>query len=567
MSLTRRSRRPAAPSAEQLKDAVSGLIGALEEGGDNLPTVEVEAARKVLKKASERLDLVGDHTIVALAGATGSGKSTTFNALVGAEASQTGVLRPTTTTIASAVWGEDPANELLDWVGSASRHRVGAERARTSGVGTSLDGLVLLDLPDVDSRRTAHRAEADRVLALTDVFVWVTDPQKYADGLLHEDYLSKLRTHQAVTLVVLNQIDRLSTDEVIRLREDMRRLLVEDGLGDAEILAISARTGEGLDEFRGALAGAVHAATAARVRLVGDIMEQAGALRAHVADTERNPASEPDARLVAALGRTAGVPVVLDSVERDYRMSASAHTGWPVTRWLSGVKANPMRRFRIDQTILAPGKGADAPAVSDTSRDAEIGAVLARSSLPEATPAARAAVTTLTRRIGTEAATGLPSLWAEAVESAAGTGDDLGDALDQAIVGTPLRDRNPFWWTAVGVLQWLFLAAAVVGLGWLMLLWGMSAAMLPLPPTPAYSGIPVPTGLAAGGLLGGLLLALLCLPLVSMGARRRRRVVEERLSTSISGVARNRLLAPVQEVLARHRATRESLDRVLAFRP
>ena len=32
-----------------------------------------------------------------------------------------------------------------------------------------------------------NRAEAERGLALVDLCVWVTDPQKYADARLHDD--------------------------------------------------------------------------------------------------------------------------------------------------------------------------------------------------------------------------------------------------------------------------------------------------------------------------------------------------------------------------------------------
>ncbi|GAB49675.1 GTPase [Mobilicoccus pelagius] len=564
-SLSRRGRRPAAPSPEQLKDAVGGLIGAVDAGGDQLPPTKVESARHTLRKASERLELVGGHTIVALAGATGSGKSSTFNRLVGSAASTVGMLRPTSTTITSAVWGDDPATQLLDWVGSANRHRVSPERAERSGVGEDLDGLVLLDLPDVDSHRVAHRAEADRVLELADVFVWVTDPQKYADGILHEDYLQRQRNHEAVTLVVLNQADRLDAQEAEACRRHLHQLLVEDGLPNVEVLLVSARTGQGLDELRGALATAVHAATAARVRLLGDLYAEAESLRADVADSEPQISAEPDDALVAGLARSAGVPVVLDSVERDYRARASRHTGWPLTRRLRALRPDPMRRFHLDQTILAKGEKKRGKAQS--TEDAEIGAVLARSSLPEPTPAARAAVATLIRRTGAKAAQGLPPLWADAVETAAGPDEnDLGDALDQAIVGTPLRDRTPSWWYLLGALQWLFILCALGGLLWLMLLWAMAAAQLPLPQTPAYSGIPVPTGMLLGGLLGGFLLSVLSIPLVHAGARRRRRVIEKRLDTAIAGVAKNRLLAPQTEILARHRQTRESLDRVLATR-
>ncbi len=44
----------------------------------------------MLKRAGERLRLSSNHTVVALAGGTGSGKSTLFNALSGATFSPPG---------------------------------------------------------------------------------------------------------------------------------------------------------------------------------------------------------------------------------------------------------------------------------------------------------------------------------------------------------------------------------------------------------------------------------------------------------------------------------------------
>ena len=57
-----------------------------------LDVPEVGEARALLAKAGARAAL-GDATVVALAGATGSGKSTLFNALSGAEVSSPGVRR------------------------------------------------------------------------------------------------------------------------------------------------------------------------------------------------------------------------------------------------------------------------------------------------------------------------------------------------------------------------------------------------------------------------------------------------------------------------------------------
>ena len=49
----------------------------------------------------------------------------------------------------------------------------------------------------------------NRLVGLVDLLVWVLDPQKYADAAVHERYLRPLARHGDVTVVVLNQIDRL----------------------------------------------------------------------------------------------------------------------------------------------------------------------------------------------------------------------------------------------------------------------------------------------------------------------------------------------------------------------
>ena len=52
---------------------------------------QMRAARALLGKVDERTRLSGDHTVVALAGATGSGKSSLFNALAGLDSYSTEV--------------------------------------------------------------------------------------------------------------------------------------------------------------------------------------------------------------------------------------------------------------------------------------------------------------------------------------------------------------------------------------------------------------------------------------------------------------------------------------------
>ncbi len=78
-----------------------------------------------------RLRLSADHTVVALAGATGSGKSSTFNALTGLDLAAVGVRRPTTSWTTACIWGTTRPPRLLDWLGVPPRHRVSATPAGT----------------------------------------------------------------------------------------------------------------------------------------------------------------------------------------------------------------------------------------------------------------------------------------------------------------------------------------------------------------------------------------------------------------------------------------------------
>src|SRR5699024_7517972 len=109
------------------------------------------------------------------------------------------------------------------------------------------------------------------------------DPQKYADARLHDDHVAALATHEAVTIVVLNQADRLTAAEVQQCRADLVRLMERDGVPRATVLATSVTTGHGVDELRQRLANAVAARTSARSRLAGDVRMAAGALTDHVA--------------------------------------------------------------------------------------------------------------------------------------------------------------------------------------------------------------------------------------------------------------------------------------------
>ncbi|HEX7461327.1 MAG TPA: ABC transporter, partial [Dermatophilaceae bacterium] len=156
---------------------------------------------------------------------------------------------------------------------------------------------------------------------------------------------------------------------------------------------------------------------------------------------------------------------------------------------------------------------------------------------------------------------GLPQPWTDAVTNAATPpGDDIGDALDLEIVNTSLRAENPFWWAIFGTLQWVFAIAAMAGLIWLAILVVLGWLQLSPGQAPRLGPLPYPFLLLAAGLLIGSLLSLVARAIGRIGAQRRKVLVEARLRDSVGTVVRDRLVAPVQQVLDRHRSTREHLE-------
>lgn len=201
----------------------------------------VQQARSVAERASDRLRFPKQFTTVALAGTTGSGKSSMFNAFTTIDRSPVGILRPTTSEPYACVWGNlFLADELLDWLGVSSRRRFTRESALDANDEVPLHGMILLDLPDIDSVEHKHRQVVDRLLHLVDVVVWICDPQKYADQLVHEGYLRQLAAHRSGLIVALNQTDKLLAAHLPKVGADLRQLLDDGGLKDVPLVATSA---------------------------------------------------------------------------------------------------------------------------------------------------------------------------------------------------------------------------------------------------------------------------------------------------------------------------------------
>jgi GTPase SAR1 family protein len=230
----------------------------------------LEAAARVGRRARDRRGFLGETVVVALAGGTGSGKSSLINALAGEVVAESGAQRPT--TFRPLAW--IPANpepglvRLLDAIGIEDR--VGQDR---------VPWLAVIDLPDTDSVSEENRATVERVLPLVDAIVWVVDPEKYQDRVLHERYLAPLARHADRFLFVLNHIDRIDDQDVGELRSDLTESLAADGIARPTILTTAADpplgAPIGMDDFVDAMRALGDAKTVVERGLIADLEDAA----------------------------------------------------------------------------------------------------------------------------------------------------------------------------------------------------------------------------------------------------------------------------------------------------
>ncbi|MEU5015691.1 GTPase [Streptomyces sp. NPDC021749] len=559
------------------------------------------AAGRVLEAADERYRLSGEHTVVAIAGATGSGKSSLFNALAGANRSQVGPRRPTTAEPVACVWpgGRPGAEGLLRRLG------VPAHRRHIAADGNpELRGLVLIDLPDHDSSATEHRAQVDRMLALVDAVIWVVDPEKYADAVLHERYLRPLAGYAEVMFVVLNQVDRLPGEAADQVVDDLRRLLDEDGLAlgehgepGAAVLALSAATGKGVAELRESLGQFVAERGAADRRLAADVDAAAERLRSvYVARSQVGLTERAREEFADRLAEAVGAVATGRAAERDWLRYAERACGSPWARMRS-------RRIRGARPNHGPGGGttgvgggttgvghATTGVGRGTAGVRTLGSTGTRHSTADGTTgapesvlvgrqvtaghrrtsgawggdasgetavvraAARPVVEQAVRGVAAEAAHGLPAPWAQAVREAADRGAcGLPEALDKVAAdaeeelrgGPPVKPR---WCTVAAALQGMMSALQLIGVLWLL------AALTGLVDASTWVSGLLP---AVIGSVGGPALAWLCRVVARGPARRYGQDAERRLRNAAAACGRGRVLEPVAAELLRYREVRE----------
>ena len=142
----------------------------------------------------------GGFLTVGLLGGTGVGKSTLMNALAGSEIASTSHRRPHTDDILIYRYVEATAVPNLTLAEIPWREITHQEKA--------IRQILLCDLPDFDSLVGEHSRRALDFMEHLDVLIWVTSPEKYADGRFY-DLLEQVPKARQNFYFVLNKVDLL----------------------------------------------------------------------------------------------------------------------------------------------------------------------------------------------------------------------------------------------------------------------------------------------------------------------------------------------------------------------
>ncbi len=461
----------------RLDDAIDAATGL---GLDAGPAVQVR------ETARSRLGFPGDVYVLALAGGTGVGKSSLLNALAGAKVSLAAARRPTTSEPIAWVPRASRAElaPLLDWLHVKEVREHGDLRGR---------GVAVLDLPDLDSIAPEHRRRVDELLPRVDAVMWVTDPEKYQDAVLHDDYLLRWVPRLARQLIVLNKMDRVDAGDGNRLRDDLAARLRAHGLPEIPIALASAGEGEhGIEEVRRWIAGSVDAKRVVGARIAREARVATREL------AERAGVSGSDAPLVTPERRSRVLGDVMREVLAIVDIRGFERQAVAATRLAARPRgAGPMGHLTSALYRWSGRRRVAADPAAFLRRWPERGS-LARPAEP-----LRALLVDILAAVPSGARPPMAALGEPAAVQTR-----IRKAIDQAVASTAATMIVPrsAVWSILGLLQY-----AITGI---LLFTGLWFALLLFSPVtvgvvllPLIGPVPVPLVLLAGTLLVGYVLA------------------------------------------------------------
>ena len=485
--------------------------------------LDTAGARSVLDTARARLGLGGSAYVLAIVGGTGVGKSTLLNALAQESVSETSARRPTTNEPVAWISRRslDETRPLLQWLGVRDVHEHDRPAFRN---------VAVLDLPDIDSTSPDHRAKVDELLPRVDAVLWVTDPEKYRDAVLHAGYVSQGSTRLPRQLVVLNKADRIGEDAA-SVREHLAASVRVDGSPDMRVALASAREGD-VGEVADWITDGAEAKRVVSARIAAEVRSGVRELatRAGVRDDAQPLVSdERRSRTLADVNREAVAIIDLAGLERQAvaatRLAARPRGAGPFGHLTTAI----YRAAGRDRVAADPEgylrhwreRGSLARATEPVHR-------LVREVLPAVPPEARARVSSATE----------PN----------DIGERIASAIDAAISaeGTDLRPPSSALWTLVGALQYAVTAGLVFTGLWLATLFLLHPPVGSID-VPLLGPVPTPLVLLSALLLVGYILARV----LGFDAGRRGRAWARRIRTHLSHELEIRLadaLAPLAAI-------------------
>ncbi|TMF62387.1 MAG: hypothetical protein E6I14_07365 [Chloroflexi bacterium] len=465
---------------------LSASLSALDDAVDAAAVLGLDTsrARRVLADARQRLGFEGSAYVLALVGGTGVGKSSLLNALAGGVVSPAGARRPTTGT--ALAWVAESARDetapLLRWLD--------VREVRDHADGAFAD-VAILDLPDVDSTTPEHRARVDELLPRVDAVVWVADPEKYRDAVLHDAYLRRWGPRLARQLVVLNKADRVGADAE-RLREHLIASLRAEGLDNIRVAVTSATGGGDTRELRDWIADGVEAKRVIAERVATELHGASLdlATRAGVS-ADANPllTTEQRAQVLADVAREAAAIIDLAGLERQAvaatRLAARPRGAGP---------------FGLVTTFLYRASGRDR-SVADP--EGYLRRWRERGSLARAAEPVRRLIGDLLPRVPSEARAAVASLIDAGALHARLTG-----AIDAAVATRIAEVRPPtsIVWSLIGALQYIVTAGLLFAGLWIAAVFFLHAPFASVD-VPVLGPIPTPLIVLAALLLAGYVLA------------------------------------------------------------
>src|SRR5437867_5707670 len=467
---------------------LAASLAALGDAVDAAETLGLDTARarRVLDDARGRLGFEGSAYVLAFVGGTGVGKSSLLNALAGVVVSPASARRPTTD--APVAWVAESARDetapLLRWldVREVRDHRNAA-----------FANVAIVDLPDMDSTTPEHRARVDELLPRVDAVVWVADPEKYRDALLHDDYLRRWAPRLGRQLVVLNKADRVGP-ETERLREHLAASLRAEGIANVNVAVTSAAREGDAHELRDWIADGVEAKRVVSERISTELHEAVIDLAARagvLGDASPLITEERRTRALRDVARESAGIIDLVGLERQAvaatRLAARPRGAGP----LGPVTAFRYRATGRDRVVADP--------------EGYLRRWRERGSLARAAEPVRLVVADIVPRVPAEARGAIASLIdAEALRTR------LAATIDAAVAEriADVRPPTSLVWSAIGVLQYVVTAALLFTALWLAAVFLLHAPFASVD-VPVLGPIPTPLVVLAGLLLAGFLLARL----------------------------------------------------------